>query len=136
MATVLLGSIGTIIGGPLGGAIGSLVGQQIDRALIGGTVRGPRLGDLSVQTSSYGTAIPRIYGTMRVAGTVVWSTDLKEHQQTSGSTISYTYTVSLAVALSSRPLQAVKRIWADGKLIRDQNGKFSVKTKFRSISGT
>ena len=39
---------------------------------------GPRLGDLSVQTSSYGTPVPRIYGTMRVAGTVVWATELKE----------------------------------------------------------
>ena len=42
--------------------------------------RGPRLGDLAVQTSSYGSAIPRIYGRMRVAGTVIWATDLKEEE--------------------------------------------------------
>ncbi len=46
--------------------------------------RGPRLSDLSVQTSRYGEQVPRIFGRMRVAGTVIWSTDLKESSATSG----------------------------------------------------
>ena len=41
-------------------------------------------GDLSVQTSSYGSPIPRVYGTMRVAGTVVWATDLQEEEAIDG----------------------------------------------------
>ncbi|NUT00730.1 MAG: hypothetical protein HOP96_07125, partial [Sphingomonas sp.] len=59
MATLALNAVGTALGGPIGGAIGSLVGQSIDRSLFGpGPRQGPKLNDLSVQTSSYGTQIP------------------------------------------------------------------------------
>ena len=79
MATLVLSAVGTALGGPLGGALGSLVGQAVDQQLFGeGPRKGPRLGDLAVQTASYGTMIPRVYGTMRVAGSVVWATDLVE----------------------------------------------------------
>ena len=142
MATLVLTTIGTAIGGPIGGALGSLVGQSIDQGLFGpGPRKGPRLGDLSVQTSSYGSPLPRIYGRMRVAGTVVWATDLKEEEAIEGGGKSgperqtYSYSVSLAVALSSRPINAVRRIWADGRLIRGASGDFKVKTKFRLTPG-
>jgi hypothetical protein len=142
VATLVLTSIGTALGGPLGGALGSMVGQSIDQGLFGpGTRKGPRLGDLSVQTSSYGSPIPRIYGTMRVAGTVIWATDLKEGESIEGGgksgpeQVRYAYSVNLAVALSSRPIKEVGRIWADGKLIRGANGDFKVKTKFRVRAG-
>jgi hypothetical protein len=142
MATLVLTAVGTYLGGPLGGALGSLVGQSIDQQLFGpGMRKGPRLGDLSVQTSSYGSPIPRIYGKMRVAGTVVWATDLKEEEAVQGGgksgpeQLTYLYTANFAVALSSRPIVAVRRIWADGKLIRGADGDFKVKTKFRLHSG-
>ena len=83
MATLVLSTGGQALGGPVGGAIGALIGQSIDQQLLGGS-RGPRLGDLSVQTSSYGTQVPRVYGTMRVAGSIVWATDLVEGSSTSG----------------------------------------------------
>ena len=57
MATLVLSTVGTLLGGSVGGAIGSLVGQSIDQQIFGSPRRGPRLGDLSVQTSSYGTQI-------------------------------------------------------------------------------
>jgi hypothetical protein len=142
MATLVLTAVGTALGGPLGGALGGLVGQSIDQQLFGpGMRKGPRLGDLSIQTSSYGSPIPRIYGKMRVAGTVVWATDLKEGESIQGGgksgpeTLSYVYSVNLAVALSSRPIKAVRRIWADGKLIRGAADDFKVKTKFRVHAG-
>ena len=139
MATLVLSTVGTLLGGPIGGAIGSLVGQSIDQQIFGSPRRGPRLGDLSVQTSSYGTQVPRIYGTMRVAGSVIWSTDLVESSQTSGAkgqpdTV-YSYSVSFAVALSSRPLLQIRRIWADGKLLRGESGDFKVSTDFRFYDG-
>ena len=60
MATLILTAVGTLIAGPIGGAIGALVGQQIDQEVFGPAARtGPRLKELVVQTSSYGTAIPR-----------------------------------------------------------------------------
>lgn len=139
MATLVLSTVGTLLGGPLGGAIGSLVGQSIDQQIFGSPRRGPRLGDLGVQTSSYGVQIPRIYGTMRVAGSIVWSTDLVESSQTSGAKgqpdITYSYSVSFAVAMSSRPIVEIRRIWADGKLLRGEAGDFKVNTEFRTYTG-
>jgi hypothetical protein len=142
MATLVLNTVGTILGGPIGGAIGSLVGQSIDQQLFGpGPRKGPRLGDLSVQTSSYGSAIPKIFGSMRVAGTIVWSTDLQEQSNTQSAkgqpdTITYSYSASFAVALSCRRISGVGRIWADGKLIRTADGEFTVGTEFRVHDGS
>ena len=143
MATLVLTAVGTALGGPIGGALGSLVGQSIDQQLFGpGLRKGPRLGDLSIQTSSYGSPVPRLYGTMRVAGTVVWATDLKEEETVEGGGkgsaefIAYRYSASFAVALSSRPVISVKRIWADGKLIRGAAGDFKVRTGFRLLTGS
>jgi hypothetical protein len=123
----------------VGGAIGALIGQSFDQQVLAPATRGPRLGDLSVQSSSYGTAIPRIYGSMRVAGSVVWATDLVESEQTTGAKgqpdVTYSYSVSLAVALSSRPIATIKRIWADGKLLRGSEGDFKVPVTFRFYEG-
>src|SRR5688572_31258169 len=98
MATLVFSTVGTILGGPIGGAIGALIGQSIDEQVLGPNSRGPRLGDLSVQTSSYGTQIPRVYGRMRVAGSVIWSTDLVQSEETSGAKgqpgVTYSYAVS------------------------------------------
>jgi hypothetical protein len=139
MATLVLSTVGTVFGGPLGSAIGALIGQSIDQELLAPTRRGPRIGDLSVQSSSYGTQIPRIYGTMRVAGSVVWSTELIEHSQTSGAKgqadVTYSYTVSFAVALSSRRATSVGRIWADGKLLRGAAGDLKTGGRFRFYDG-
>jgi len=141
MATLILTAVGTAAGGPIGGAIGALVGQQLDGAIFAPRARhGPRLGDLAVQTSSYGAAIPKIFGTMRVAGTVIWATDLIESRSESGGkgrprTISYNYAASFAVALSARPILAVGRIWADGKLLRGAAGDFKTPTIFRLHPG-
>lgn len=143
MATLVFTAIGTAIGGPLGGALGSLVGNQIDRAVIGGGGRreGPRLKELGVSTSSYGSAIPRHHGRIRTPGTIIWATDLAERREQSGggkgrpSTSSYSYSVSFAVALSSRPIVRVGRIWADGNLLRGAAGDLKTGGTLRVYAG-
>ncbi|HVM38093.1 MAG TPA: phage tail protein [Sphingomicrobium sp.] len=140
MATLVFTAVGNALGGPVGGAIGSLLGQAIDQQMLGSSRKGPRLGDLSVQTSNYGTHIPRVYGTMRVAGSVVWSTELRESSAQAGAkgqtdTLVYSYSASFAVALSSRPVGRIRRIWADGKLLRGEAGDFKVSTGFRFHPG-
>jgi hypothetical protein len=142
MATLVLSALGTAVGGPLGGAIGGLLGNQIDHAVFGGPRReGPRLKELSVSTSSYGTPIARHHGRVRTAGTIVWSTDLVERKQKSGggkgqpSVTNYSYSVSFAVALSSRPVAAVGRIWADGSLLRGAAGDLKSGGAFRLYTG-
>lgn len=120
----------------IGASIGWMGGVMLGNLLFGSgnkgqTVEGPRLDDLSVQTSTYGAAIPLLYGTMRTAGNVIWSTDLKEtrHEQHQsggkgggggGATqVSYSYSVSFAVGLCAGPVSTVRRIWADTKLVYD-----------------
>ena len=142
MATLILSAVGSAIGGPLGGTIGALVGRQIDTMIFKPPGReGPRLAELKVTTSSYGMPLPRHFGRMRVAGQIIWSTDLTEHRekQRSGkgspTVTNYTYTASFAVALGSRPIGAVSRIWADGKLLRGAAGDMKVGGTFRLHSG-
>jgi len=142
MATLILTTVGTLVGGPIGGAVGALLGQAVDSRLFAPKARqGPRLGDLSVQTSTYGSEIPKLFGTLRVAGTVIWATDLKETRSTTGNgkgqakSVSYTYSASFAVALSGRPILGVRRIWADGKLLRGAAGDFKSATGFRLLAG-
>ena len=142
MATLVLTAVGGAIGGPVGAAIGGLLGQRVDRAVLAPRGRqGPRLTDLKVQTSSYGTAIPKVFGTMRVAGCVIWSTDLIETRQDGRAgkgqpvTTSYSYAASFAVALSARPIAGVGRIWADGKLLRGAAGDWKTQTGFRLHDG-
>ncbi|HWU03540.1 MAG TPA: phage tail protein, partial [Novosphingobium sp.] len=143
MATLLFTAIGTIFGGPLGGALGALAGSQVDSAIFGGSssIQGPRLQDLTVSTSSYGSALARQFGTMRVAGSIIWATDLAEHSSTSGggknqpSVTSYSYTSSFAVAVSSRPIVGVGRIWADGNLLRGTAGDLKVGGSVRIHTG-
>lgn len=142
MATLVFSALGTLIGGPLGGAIGALAGRQVDSLIFGGGNReGPRLKELVATTSSYGTALPRHFGQMRVAGSIIWASGLVEHKQTQGSgkgkpsVTTYSYTASFAVALASRPILSVGRIWADGNLLRGAAGDLKASGSFRLYTG-
>ena len=129
MATIILTAVGTAIGGPIGATVGALIGQQIDSAIFRPSAReGPRLKELAVTSSSYGTPIARHFGRMRAAGSIIWATDLIESSEKVGggknspSTKVYSYSTSFAVAFSSRPILSVGRIWADGNLLRGAAG--------------
>ncbi|MDQ4420535.1 phage tail protein [Sphingobium sp. DEHP117] len=145
MATVVLTVVGSVLGGPLGATIGAAIGQAIDQNVLfkpKGRV-GPRLNDLRIQTSRYGDQIPKIFGSMRVAGTVIWATDLIEQRHTSGGgkgkpkTTTYTYSASFAVAISARRIAGIDRIWADGNLLRGAAGDFKTYiSSFRVYPGS
>ncbi|OBV09955.1 phage tail protein [Erythrobacter dokdonensis] len=142
MATLLLTALGTAIGGPIGGTIGALIGRQADAAIFGGGSRqGPRLRELTVSTSSYGQPLARHFGRMRVPGTIIWSTDLIESKRKQKgrkgqpSTVTYSYSASFAVALSSTPLARLGRIWADGNLLRGALDDLKVAGKIRFYHG-
>lgn len=143
MATLVLGAVGGLIGGPIGAALGAAIGNRVDQRLLGPKGRkGPRLNDLAIQTSSYGAAIPKVFGRMRIAGSVIWATDLQEsrRKQSNGKgqpkTTIYSYSASFAVALSAREIASIGRIWADGKLLRGEAGDFKTATEFRLHPGT
>src|SRR5579871_1817052 len=142
MATIVFGAVGSLIGGPIGGSIGALLGRQVDGVILGnGNRDSGRLSDLTVTTSTYGDAIPRVFGTMRMPGSIIWSTDLVEHSdrasasKSSPTVTTYTYSVSFAVALSSRPIAGIGRIWADGNLLRGAAGDLKVGGAMRLYTG-
>jgi hypothetical protein len=148
MATLAIGLAGAAIGGSIGGtilgvsaasigfAIGSAIGSVVDRALFTPNVQGPRLDDLSVTTSTYGTNIPLIYGPEnRVAGNMIWSSGLLETESTESAKggpqiTTFTYRESFAIALMDRPAEGViEKVWANGKLIFDiANNTYSLIT--------
>ena len=143
MATLILGTVGGLIGGKAGRAVGSVIGLAIDRKLFAPKGRqGPRLGDLAFQSSQYGALIPRLYGINRVAGTVIWATDLREDRKKMSNgkgqpkTTVFSYSASFAVALSARRVIRIGRIWADGNLLRGAAGDFKVATRFRLHLGS
>ncbi len=159
MATVVLSTVGGVLGGIVGGpvgavvgrALGGLLGAAVDSALLGTGasapvvqtqhVEGPRLKDLQVMAATEGAPIPRIYGTVRLSGHLIWATRLEEEVRTTTThtpieggggggkgggggggggvvtttTTTYHYYANIAVGLCEGPVARINRIWADGK---------------------
>jgi hypothetical protein len=108
----------------LGGELGWMLGSAIGGMLTQKGQNGPRVSDLKLQGSTYGAMIPFLYGTMRVAGQIIWQTDLIEHKQKTGgkggpTVTTYTYSASFALDLCQGPIGGVLRIWADSRLVYD-----------------
>lgn len=141
MAQLGFAVVGALIGGSTYGAAigltassGWLIGSIIGTLLFpppGPVTEGPRLGDLTVMSSAYGMPIPIIYGTIRVAGNMIWSTGIDEvrNKKKSGgkglggggsTSITYEYFATFAIGLCEGVADDVLRIWADGKLIYDK----------------
>jgi len=145
MATLVLQTVGSAVGGmiagPLGAmagrALGGLAGAAIDNALLGGGdtkyVEGPRLKEMDGLTSTEGAAIPRVYGRARIGGQIIWATRFEEVANTkterSGAqggkgmggpktvTTTYSYFANLAIGLCEGHIAFVRRVWADGREI-------------------
>lgn len=144
MASLVLGMVGSalgpslfgsgisilgasITGAQLGGAIGAIAGSELD-ALIAPPIKGPRLTDIALQTSTEGAPIPRLYGRMRAAGQLLWATRFLETASTvslggkglpapGAKETEYTYSISFAVGLCEGLVTKIGRVWADGNLI-------------------
>lgn len=131
MATILLQAAGAALGGlfgiagkAIGMAAGSLAGYVIDRALVNSTrtIEGARLSGATPITAEEGAPIPRLYGTMRIGGTIVWATRFEEQRQTTRQgikggprIINYRYFGNFAVALCEGEIAGIRRVWADGQ---------------------
>jgi hypothetical protein len=113
----------------MGAQLGMGVGGLIDPPK-GPHVIGPRLSDLTTQTSTYGAVIPRLYGTTAVTGNVFWleNNQLKETATTEnqggkgggGSDVTtFSYSATFAVGLGRGPMLGVRRIWIGSKLYYD-----------------
>lgn len=141
MATLALTAVGSALGGPLGAGIGSALGAYIDQrflfpAIFGDqnkSITGPRLRDLQVQSAIDGADMKFCLGPKnRVAGNVIWMSDLievKKEEDIGGkgaqgaTNTSYRYFVHLAVGVCEGEINAIKRIWANNKLIYNDSGQ-------------
>lgn len=139
MAAVGIALAGAGIGGALTGSItGAMIGYSIGSAVGSllfppdlGKVEGPRLQDLQIQSSAEGASIATVYGSGRIAGNIIWGKPIQEHRHKEKSggkgggggqtVVSYTYTADFAVGLCEGPISAVRKLWADGKLIMDMS---------------
>jgi hypothetical protein len=138
------GAVGGIfLGNPLlGAAIGFSAGSALGQVIYGTRkadmgLEGSRLGDSTVQSSTYGATLPRVYGRFRLAGNLIWSTgvtdkanptvDNGDQQQGGKGGIGRqpndpVYVASLAVAICEGPIISIGKIWADGRLIYNNTG--------------
>jgi hypothetical protein len=113
--------------------------------------QGPRLQDVSVQGSAYGNFIPITYGSIRVAGNIIWATDIVERRTrkkvrsggkggSSQKVTTYSYFANFATLLCEGEISNVQRIWADGRLIYDTSagntGITGASGKIRIYKGT
>lgn len=132
-------AVGSAFGAPyLGFALGSMLGGVLfpQDGPPDQLQEGPRLHDLKVQSSAHGAMIPFVFGTVRIAGNVIWAKDLEEQvvEETNSAsggkggdttvtstTRSYIYFATFAVALCVGEIQTVNRVWANGKLIHDES---------------
>ncbi|MEM7546677.1 MAG: glycoside hydrolase/phage tail family protein [Pseudomonadota bacterium] len=140
MATILLSAAGSSIGSAAGGtllgigasslgkAAGAIAGSLIDQQILGQgaqTVETGRVDRLRIQGAGEGAPIAKLYGRMRVGGQLIWSSRFKEHvdesraggKGTGGKVRSFSYTISMAVALCEGKINRIGRVWADGNEI-------------------
>ncbi len=137
MATILLSAAGAALGSGFGGsflglsgaiigrAVGATIGRSIDQRILGmgsDPVETGRVERFQLTGASDGTPVARVWGRMRVGGQVIWATRFQENVKRSGggkgsprpAMESFSYTISLAIALCEGEAQRLGRIWADG----------------------
>lgn len=118
--------VGTVVGAyfgnaALGATIGSMVGGYVDPI----QAKGPRLTDAQQQTSQDGVPIALTFGVVRIQGNVIASGKLVEHKKKdngkgSGTeTTTYSYTRTYAIGICEGPVEGIRRIWRNGKLVYD-----------------
>lgn len=107
-----------------------------------------RIQEIPIQSSEFGNMIPRIWGTVRTGGNVIWSSGLREESETQSakgiggpSVTTFTYFTDAAVMLCENRIIDVLRIWADGKIIYDKTGTLATPPQanqltFRLYRGT
>lgn len=150
MATILLSAAGAAIGGSVGGtlaglssvaigrAVGATLGRVIDERLLGSgsdPVETGKVERFRLTGAGEGAPVAQVYGRMRVGGQIIWASDFQEAASTSGGgkgaprqpeVTSYSYSVSLAVAVCEGEILGINRVWADGEEIAPQDVNMSV----------
>jgi hypothetical protein len=103
------------------------LGRAIDDRLLGSgseAIETGRVDRFRLTETGQGAPIAQVFGRTRIGGQVIWASEFSQHSTVTGSgkggppqprTTSYSYTVSLAIALCQGEISSVPRIWADGE---------------------
>ena len=89
-----------------------------------------KLSEISIQTSTYNKIIPVVYGTNKLAGNVIWLSEVKEvsndntitinigkGQKIKQTNIDYFYFLSFAIAICKGEIYKLNNVWADTTLL-------------------
>lgn len=121
--------IGLAVGGLPGALKGAVQGYAIGLAFEDTQLApGPRLEDLKFNDSSYGTVIPRLYGTDRLTANIIWmnrnNLDYRQREEVVAKGLFsdtvrqvYDYYANFAVLLCEGPIDEVLEIKANGYVI-------------------
>ena len=139
MASMVLGTIGAVVGGFFGGPMGAQLGWAAG-SMLGSAIdppdpikkEGQRLNDLKPQLNTYGVSIPMAFGTVRLAGNVIYVSEIREESKTTSEggkggggpeveTTEYSYFVDIGVAICKGKLAALKKLYANKILIMDSS---------------
>lgn len=124
--------IGAAVARTVATTAASFAASSLERLIFGPqkrSVEGPRLESFTVQASTEGASVLRVYGRARVAGQIIWAANFKETvsettEQSGGKggrpavqteITEYLYSISLAIGLCEGEISRVARVWADGK---------------------
>jgi hypothetical protein len=139
MATLVVAVAGTLgASAATAATIGTVVSTAATLATIGYSIysalnrpsprtEGPRLGDLAVQSSARGAPLPRVWGSMRIAGNLIDGKkyEIRTEEEVGGKgfmgggggvQVNYSYFADFAVSLCEGPITGVRRIWLNNKL--------------------
>jgi hypothetical protein len=138
------GLIGSLFGMP---QLGFLAGSLLGSALFPQNSSSGKLTSLVVTSSTWGTPIPRVWGTVRIGGNIIWAQNIQQKKgglfggKGGAGQTSYKYTWSGAVGICVGPITSIVKIWADTKIVYDATGASGntlnqYHLKFRLYKGT
>lgn len=152
MGSLALGIVGAGIGSVtgVGAGTGWSLGTSLGQVLFSESpeTTGSRLADLKVTGASYGRPIPHVYGTLRLGGTIIWTSGWRMTQipATGGGkgggsarAAGTSYSSSFAVAIAAGEIASLIKIWADGTILYDAEAAGAViapEVRFRFYPGS
>ena len=97
------------------------------------TIRENKISNFTVTTAEYGSTVPEILGTTRIAPNIIYYDDFTAHEhresQKTGkggggrmTTITYTYTVAVILAICEGPIAGIGKMWKDKNVYQYPNG--------------
>lgn len=128
MATLIFSSIGGFVAGDIGGFFGAAAGYFFDQKIFtsDGLTQKNDIERLVSQNKAYGASIPIVFGTVCLAGNIIWALPIKEtafvddnNNSTRGKSssksfnIQYNYYATLALGLCEGEIDEITRIWAN-----------------------